>query len=63
MDRLFDDSFVQGSRVLPDVGAGLLPLDVYQTDNDVVIKATIPGIAPEEVDISITGDTVTIKGE
>ena len=64
MDRLFDDSFVRGARTLPgDVGAGLLPLDVYQTDNDVVIKATIPGIAPEEVDISITGDTVTIKGE
>jgi HSP20 family protein len=64
MDRLFDDSFVRGSRALTDdIGAGLLPLDVYQTDNDVVIKATIPGIAPEEVDISITGDTVTIKGE
>jgi HSP20 family protein len=63
MDRLFDDSVVRGSRALPDIGAGLLPLDVYQTDNDVVIKATIPGIAPEEVDISITGDTVTIKGE
>jgi HSP20 family protein len=64
MDRLFDDSFVRGSRALPgDVEAGLLPLDVYQTDNDVVIKATIPGITPEEVDIFITGDTVTIKGE
>jgi HSP20 family protein len=36
---------------------------MYQTANDVVIKASLPGVKPEQVDISITGDTITIKGE
>jgi len=35
---------------------------MHQTTNDVVVKASLPGFKPEEVDISITGDTLTIKG-
>jgi len=64
MDRLFEDSFVSPTRLLtalaPDVG---VPIDVYGTENDVVVRAALPGVKPEEVDISITGDTLTIKGE
>jgi HSP20 family protein len=40
-----------------------LPIDMYQTAEDVVVKASLPGLKPEEVDISITCDTLTIKGE
>jgi HSP20 family protein len=36
---------------------------MYQTANEVVVKAALPGAKPEEVDITITGDTLTIKGE
>jgi HSP20 family protein len=62
MDRLFDDSIVRPSVHLygPEVGVAL---DVYQTANDVIVKASLPGFKPEEVDISITGDTLTLKGE
>ena len=63
MDRLFEDSFIRPSRFWPDLGAGELAIDMYQTANDVVVKASLPGVKPEEVDISITGDTLTIKGE
>ncbi len=63
MDRLFEDSFVRPSRLWPELGRGELPVDMYQTANDVVVKASIPGLKPDEVDISITGDTLTIKGE
>jgi len=64
MDRLFEDSFVRPSRFWPDqLGRGELPVDMYQTANDVVVKASLPGIKPEEVDITISGDTLTIKGE
>ena len=64
MDRLFEDSFVRPSRLLwPELARGDLPVDMYQTANDVVVKASIPGLKPDEVDISITGDTLTIKGE
>jgi HSP20 family protein len=38
-------------------------IDMYQTDNEVVVKASIPGIKAEEVQINITGDVLTLKGE
>ncbi|RLC94516.1 MAG: Hsp20/alpha crystallin family protein [Chloroflexi bacterium] len=65
MDRLFEDSFVRPTRFWPDFGRGewTLDLDMYQTPNEVVVKAALPGVKPDEVDISITGDTLTIKGE
>jgi HSP20 family protein len=65
MDRLFEDSFVHPSRLWLEQGSRelSLDLDIYQTDDDVVVKAAIPGTKPEEVDISITGDILTIKGE
>lgn len=42
---------------------GQLTIDVYQTDSDIVIKSTIAGVNPEDIDISITNDMVTIKGK
>jgi len=63
MDRLFEDSFVRPSRFFTDGGRGQLPIDMYQTSNEVVVKATLPGFKPDEVDISVTGDTLNIKAE
>lgn len=42
---------------------GQLTIDVYQTPNDVVIKSTIAGVQPENLDISISNDMITIKGK
>jgi len=56
MDKLFEDSFVHPLRIWPELGAGVLPIDVYQTKDDVIVKATVPGIKPEEVDITIKGE-------
>ena len=65
MGRLFEDSFVRRPHWWPALAEGALPLslEMYQTANDVVVKTAAPGAKPEEVDISITGDTLTIKGE
>ncbi len=63
VDRLFDESFARPWRLLGWEAEGVLPLDVYETENDLVVKASMPGVRPEEVDISITGDALTIKGE
>jgi HSP20 family protein len=64
MDRLFEESFIRpgGGRLAP-AGIGTPAVDMYQTDDAVVVKSAIPGIKPEDIDISITGDTLTIKGE
>lgn len=48
---------------LEDDGAGQLAIDAYQTDDAVVLKAPIAGVNPEDLDIAITQDMVTIKGE
>ena len=42
---------------------GQLTIDVYQTDNDIVIKSTIAGVKPEDLDVSINNDMVSIRGE
>jgi HSP20 family protein len=46
-----------------DGGEGQLTIDVYQTENDIVIKSTIAGVKPEDLDVSINNDMVTVKGE
>jgi HSP20 family protein len=64
MDRLFEESFVSPRAGWPvPVEGGTLAVDVYETDDDVVVKSAVPGIKPEELDITVTGDTLTIKGE
>jgi len=64
MDRLFEDSFVRPSRALETLGEVAAPaLDVYQTASEIVVKAALPGVKPEDVSIDITGETLTVKGE
>lgn len=46
-----------------DDSEGQLTIDVYQTDNDIVIKSTIAGVKPEDLDVSINNDMITIRGE
>lgn len=65
MDRLFEESFVQPMRLTPwDGGRGTpVALDIYQTDESVIVKASLPGVKADEIDISVVGDVLTIKGE
>lgn len=67
MDRFFDIGWPRHYHLWrlggqPD--GGLTPsLDMYHTPEAVVVKASLPGVKPEDVDISVIGDTLTIKGE
>ena len=45
-----------------DSGEGQLAVDVYQTNDDIIIKTMVAGVHPDDLDISITRDMVTIKG-
>ena len=65
MNRLFEDSFIRPSAwPLPFEGETVgLPVDVIEGKDNVVVKASVPGLKPEDIDVSITGDTLTIKGE
>jgi HSP20 family protein len=63
MDRLFDDAFTRPLSVRDGWSMTNPAIDMYQTDNDVVVKASIPGIKAEEVQINVTGDILTLKGD
>lgn len=64
-DRMFDD--IRPVRFVPANGGpapdSFFPVDLYDTENDVVVKASLPGVKPEDIDISITGDHLTLKAE
>lgn len=61
MDRLFDDAFTRPLS-LRDVWS-VPAIDMYQTDDEIVVKAALPGIKTDEVQINITGEVLTLKGE
>jgi HSP20 family protein len=64
MDRLFEDSFVSPLSLRTFNGEAVAPpLDVHQTADEIVVTAALPGIKPEDVDITITGQTLSIRGE
>ena len=54
-------------RTIGLVGSGeravRLPLDAYTTDDEIVITAGVPGLAAEDIEITMEGNTLTIEGE
>ena len=59
----FEKNASEESPVSEDGSEGQLTIDVYQTDTDIVIKSTIAGVKPEDLDVSINNDMITIRGE
>lgn len=61
MDRLFEDSFVRPRGLISGPAEGFgVPLDVRTTADAVIVEAALPGFRPEDVDITVTGDSLTI---
>ena len=63
--RLFDDTrpwrfFSSGD---PASDEGFFPIDLYETADAVVVEASLPGIKPDDIDISVTGQALTLRGE
>ncbi|MFI5261645.1 MAG: Hsp20/alpha crystallin family protein [Candidatus Limnocylindrales bacterium] len=61
MDHLFEESFVR-ARSLMSFGDTLLPLDIHTTPDALVVEAALPGVKPEQVEITLSDDTLTISG-
>jgi len=47
----------------PNDDDGQLAIDVYQTPTDIIVQSPIAGVAPEDIDIAITTESVTVKGK
>jgi HSP20 family protein len=63
MDRLFDDEYRPFRWMSGGLDGPALPLDVTTSDDALTIEAALPGIRPEDVDITIENGTVRISGK
>lgn len=59
-DRRKPAPVVEAEESIPEDGE--LTVDVYQTPDDIIIKTIVAGVRPEDLDISITRDMITIRG-
>jgi HSP20 family protein len=65
MDRLFDEGFSRPWRLMPTTSEyeAVLPVEVSQTDDAIEVKASLPGVRPEDVEITVANDVLTIKAQ
>jgi HSP20 family protein len=64
MDRLFEDSFLRPRAWgFTSDGSGVIPLDITNSADTLVVEAALPGVKPEDVDITVENGTLTISAE
>ena len=61
MDRLFDDAFTRPLSLRD--GWSVPAIDMYQIDDEIIVRAALPGIKADQVQINVTGEMLTLKGE
>lgn len=63
MDRMFDDRWVSPGSWLTwsSMGANYLPIDVYETADDIVVRAVVPGVEANGIDIQFQGGVLTLR--
>ena len=68
MNRLLDGMFLRPfsapAMAGPVEGASWIPaIDLAETDSEIQVRAELPGVAPQDVDVSVTGERLVISGE
>jgi len=65
IDRLFEESFVRprGWLTIERAGVGTVPLDIYEEGDNLIVKASVPGIKPEDLNVQVQDNLLTISGE
>lgn len=65
MERMMEEAIEPFDHRRERLGAQtrFFPVNMYRQNNDVMVEATLPGIRPEDVDISVSGNTLTIRAE
>jgi HSP20 family protein len=65
MDHLFEDSFVSplSWRTIGGGEAIAPPVDVHETADEIVVTASLPGMKADDVEITMTGQSLTLSGE
>ncbi|HEY7032138.1 MAG TPA: Hsp20/alpha crystallin family protein [Thermomicrobiales bacterium] len=63
MDRLLSESFIRPRGESGGAATGSLAVDVREEGDNFVVSAPVPGVAPDDVEITVLGDSVRIRGE
>jgi HSP20 family protein len=63
MNSLLEDSFARPFSATNGLAARTVPVDIYQTENELVVRAAVPGVHPEDLSISVLNGVLTLKGE
>ena len=65
MDRLFEDSFIRPNGSWSGLAAGqvAVPVDLWETQDAYHLRADLPGLTPEDIEINATADTFQVSGE
>ena len=63
IDRLFEDSVVNPAGTRGEGGHALAAMDVHETPDAVVVTVSLPGVKPEDVEITLTGQHLVLRGE
>jgi HSP20 family protein len=63
MDQLMNDRYFRDRDHRPHAQTWQLPVDAYTSEDAIVIKADVPGLKPEELEVTLEGDVLTIRGE
>ncbi len=61
MDKIFENLLGEGEEI--KTGSWVPPVDIYETENEIVIKAEVPGVSQGDVEIKVEDDTLIIRGE
>ena len=59
-DRLFDSAWPVTTATSDHVS---MPMDIFENDNKVSFRAALPGVKPEEIEVSVDDNVLTIRGE
>src|ERR1700721_396648 len=63
VNRLFDDNFTRERSGHADLATWAPAVDIYETENELVVKAELPDFQDKDIDVRITNNTLTIRGE
>jgi HSP20 family protein len=63
MDKMVEEGLFRVPVPFAPWGDSAMAVDMYETDDHVMVKTTIPAVKPEDIHVAVAGDTLTIKAE
>ncbi len=63
VNRLFEDNFTRDRSGHADLATWAPPVDIYETENELVLKADLPDLQEKDIDVRVENNMLTIRGE